>query len=126
MKNALLILLAAVASFSSATIHAAQHDHDTLFSRDNAVMAAAAVETVNKYCVDLGTMPTEYLQKTSLVMRETIEGLSVEILGEEFSFSEDSEMYLEGMSMGEQLIKDAEHKGHVEQMCTLPQQEKSI
>ncbi|WP_234497290.1 hypothetical protein [Vibrio maritimus] len=105
--------------------HAAQHDHDTLFSRDNAVMAAAAVERVNAYCVELGTMSPEYSLQNSMMIRETIEGLSQEVLHETYTFSEEDEMYLQGVSLGEKLIQEAEQKGHVKQMCTQPE-EKSL
>jgi len=85
--------------------HAAQHDHDTLFSRDNAVMAAAAVERVNAYCVELGSMSPEYSLQNAMMIRETIEGLSQEVLHETYTFSEEDEMYLQGVSLGEKLDK---------------------
>ncbi|MFV8409326.1 hypothetical protein [Vibrio owensii] len=120
MNKSVVIALSTCLTLPS-SLMAAQHDHDTLFSRDNAVMAAAAVETVNNYCVEFGTLSEEYVSKQSAAMRETIEGLSTEVLGQEFKFTEEDEMYHTGVEMGTKLIRDAELSNHVEQMCTLPQ-----
>ncbi|GMQ49204.1 hypothetical protein VB10N_42030 [Vibrio sp. 10N] len=109
-------------SLAGTAVHAAQHDHDTLFSRDNAVMAAAAVETVNAYCVELGSMTSEYSTQNATMIRETIEGLSSEVLHEAYTFSEDDEMYLQGVALGKRLIQEAEQKGHVNQMCVQPEE----
>ncbi|USD43385.1 hypothetical protein J4N42_14480 [Vibrio sp. SCSIO 43135] len=126
MKNSVFALLVGITALGSISAHAAQHDHDTLFSQDNAIMAAAAVETVNQYCLEYGTMSSSYVEKQSAVMRETIEGLSADVLGEEFQFSEQHEMYQEGIAMGKQLIDEAEQKGHVKQMCTQPTPETTL
>lgn len=126
MKNSLIIALVTVGSLGAVSANAASHSHDTLFSQDNAIMAAAAVETVNQYCVEYGTMTPEYVEKQSLVMRQTIEGLSQEVLGEAFQFTEEHEMYVEGVSMGKQLIDEAEEKGHVKQICTQPEKEQTL
>ncbi|AXY03472.1 hypothetical protein D1115_21730 [Vibrio alfacsensis] len=125
MKKSLFLSLVFMIIAPQSAI-AAQHDHDTLFSKDNAIMAAAAVETVNDYCVELGVMTHEYSQKQSLVIRQTIEGLSLEVLGEAFQFSEENALYQEGVSMGKQLISDAEQNGHLDKICTQPQQEKTL
>ena len=126
MKNSIFAALVGICTLGPMSSLAAQHDHDTLFSQDNAIMAAAAVETVNQYCLEYGTMTHSYVKKQSAVMRETIEGLSADVLGQEFQFSEQHDMYQEGVAMGEQLIEEAEHKGNVRQMCTQPNQEKSL
>ncbi|MGR5276704.1 hypothetical protein ACPV5J_08495 [Vibrio rotiferianus] len=126
MKNSVFAALIGISTLGTMSVQAAQHDHDTLFSQDNAIMAAAAVETVNQYCVEYGTMTQTYVDKQSAVMRETIEGLSADVLGQEFQFSEQHDMYQEGIAMGKQLIDEAEHKGHVKQMCTQPNQETSL
>ncbi|AYV23993.1 hypothetical protein C9980_11135 [Vibrio mediterranei] len=103
---------------------AAQHSHDTLFSRDNAIMAAAAVETVNVYCVGTGSMTLEYTEHNSKIVRETIEGLSEDVLNEPYVFNEEDPLYLQGVALGEQLIQEAEQKDHVSQMCTQPEEQK--
>ncbi|WP_394242210.1 hypothetical protein [Vibrio astriarenae] len=126
MKKSVITGLVSLGTLVGFSAHAAQHDHDTLFSQDNAIMAAAAVETVNQYCVEQGTMTQDYVTKQSLVMRETIEGLSAEVLGQRFQFSEEHEMYREGIAMGIQLIEDAEEKGNVKQICSQPNSEASL
>ncbi len=126
MKHSHIAALVGISIFSTLPAYAAQHDHDTLFSQDNAIMAAAAVETVNQYCVEYGTMTPSYVKKQSTVMRETIEGLSADILGQQFQFSEQHDMYQEGIAMGKQLIEEAEHKDHVKQMCAQPNEETSL
>lgn len=67
-------------------------------------------------------MSPEYSLQNAMMIRETIEGLSQEVLHEPYTFSEEDEMYLQGISLGEKLIQEAEQKGHVKQMCTQPEE----
>ncbi|MEZ8968640.1 hypothetical protein [Vibrio breoganii] len=126
MKKSLSSLFAVIATSVSVSVTAEDYDSESLFSRNNAVMAVGAVDTINKYCVELGKMPAELFQELTLDMRENIERLSIQISGEEFAFSEEHEMYIEGISLGERLIRDAEQEGHVKQMCDLPESRQMI
>jgi hypothetical protein len=118
ISSVLLTALTVTAMPTLAVDH--DHSHESLFSQNDAMMAAGAVETVNNYCEEIGAMPSDFVTKSSTIMRETIEGLSLEELGEEFTFSESHEKYIEGQNIGRKLISEAEDTGHVTQMCTVP------
>ena len=126
MKNRLIPSLIVIMTTISLPALSENYDSESLFSRNNAIMAVGAVDTVNRYCVGLGKMPVELFEALTLDMRENIEGLSFEIYGEEFAFSEEHEMYIEGISLGERLIHDAEQGRHVKQMCSLPESRQMI
>ncbi|GEA61508.1 hypothetical protein [Vibrio comitans] len=126
MKKRLSALFIATMVYVSLPALAENNESDSLFSRNNAILAVGAVDTVNRYCVELGKMPLELFETLTLDMRENIEGLSLEAYGEEFAFSEAHEMYIEGIDLGERLIRDAEEEGHVKQMCALPESRQMI
>lgn len=126
--NTTLLAIAAAIAFATLPVLADVHDHahDSLFSQNDAMMAAGAVETVNNYCEEIGAMPSSFVKKSSTIMRETIEGLSLEELGESFAFSETHEKYVEGVTIGKKLISEANDSGHIEQMCSVPEELQSL
>ncbi len=126
MKKRLSPLFIATMVYVSLPALAENNESDSLFSRNNAILAVGAVDTVNRYCVELGKMQVELFETLTLDMRENIEGLSLEVYGEDFTFNEAHEMYIEGIALGERLIRDAEQEGHVKQMCMLPESRQMI